>query len=117
LFEIHSGTLLTVFQYTDAHHAIIAARAVITPINTRLKPSEVAYIIEHSSCSLILVDHEYIHLISGTKVPTIISHDTGREGDPYESFLNLGRRFSQEKGWSGLDAEPDENAPAVLCYT
>jgi len=104
-------------QHTDAHHAIIAARAVITPINTRLKPSEVAYIIEHSSCSLILVDHEYIHLISGTKVPTIISHDTGREGDPYEFFLNLGRRFSQEKGWPGLDGEPDENAPAVLCYT
>ena len=90
---------------------------MITPINTRLKPSEVAYIIEHSSCSLILVDHEYIHLISGTKVPKIISHDTGREGDPYESFLNLGRRFSLERGWSGLEAEPDENAPAVLCYT
>ena len=90
---------------------------MLTPINTRLKPSEVAYIVEHSGCSLILVDHEYIHLIADTKVPTIISRDTGREGDPYETFLNHGRRFSQEKGWSGLDAEPDENAPAVLCYT
>ena len=90
---------------------------MITAINTRLKPSEVAYIIEHSGCSLILVDYEYTHLVSGTKVPIIISNDTGREGDPYESFLNRGRRFSQEKGWPGLDAEPDENASAVLCYT
>ncbi|KAG1826116.1 uncharacterized protein BJ212DRAFT_1295378 [Suillus subaureus] len=38
-------------------------------------------------------------------------------GDPYESFLSAGRVFSAEKGWAGLDVEPDENAGAVLCYT
>ncbi|KAF9569716.1 acetyl-CoA synthetase-like protein [Agrocybe pediades] len=101
----------------DAHHGVIAARAIVTPINTRLKPSEVAYIIEHSQCSLILVDHEYTHLVAGTKVPIIVSKDTGRQGDPYEEYLTMGRKFSQEKGWPGLEQEADENAPAVLCYT
>lgn len=28
-----------------------------------------------------------------------------------------GRAYSQEKGWEGLDMEPDENANASLCYT
>jgi len=96
---------------------VLAARAVVTPINTRLKRSEVEYIIEHSGCSLLLVDYEYRHLVEGIKVPTIVSNDTGRAGDPYEEFLNEGRRFSSEMGWPGLDAEADENAPAVLCYT
>lgn len=101
----------------DAYHGVLAARAVVMPINTRLKPSEVEYIIDHSGCRLLLVDHEYLHLVDGTKVPIIISNDTGREGDPYEEFLIEGRRSSNEKGWSGLQAEPDENAAAVLCYT
>jgi long-subunit acyl-CoA synthetase (AMP-forming) len=87
------------------------------PVNIRLKPSEVEYIIDHSECRLLLVDHEYLHLVNGTKVPIIISHDTGRAGDPYEKFLTGGRRSSNEKGWPGLEAEPDENAGAVLCYT
>lgn len=96
---------------------MIAARAILTPINTRLKSQEVAYIIEHSGCRLILVDHEYTHLIQGTNVPVIVSNDTGRSGDPYEEFLSSGRTFSAEKGWEGLQAESDENAAAVLCYT
>lgn len=87
------------------------------PINTRLKPSEVEYIIDHSGCRLLLVDHEYLHLVDGTKVPVIISNDTGQDGDPYEEFLTEGRRSSCEKGWPGLEAEWDENAGAVLCYT
>lgn len=101
----------------DAHHAVIAARGILTPINTRLKPHEVSYILEHSGSRLILVDFEYTHLVAGTKIPFIISNDTGRLGDPYESFLTQGRQFSKDRGWEGLDEEPDENAAAVLCYT
>ncbi|KAG9045239.1 hypothetical protein FS837_006777 [Tulasnella sp. UAMH 9824] len=104
----------------DAHQAILAARAVITPINYRLKKAEVEYILEHSGSKLILVDREFLSLVEGTtNVPIIISNDTGRDnvGDPYEDFLNKGRAFSQERGWLGLELEPDENANASLCYT
>ncbi|KIL70677.1 hypothetical protein M378DRAFT_95172 [Amanita muscaria Koide BX008] len=101
----------------DAHFGIIAARAILCPINTRLKLHEVAYILEHSGSKLILVDYEYIDLIRGTAIPYIVCKDTGRAGDPYEGFLTEGRLFSQERGWQGLDVEKDENAPAVLCYT
>ncbi|KNZ73451.1 Medium-chain-fatty-acid--CoA ligase [Termitomyces sp. J132] len=101
----------------DAHHGIIAARAIIVPVNTRLKPHEVAYILQHSGASLVLVDYECIHLIQGTQIPFIISNDTGRSGDPYETFLTSGRKFSAERGWLGLDTEADENTPSTLCYT
>jgi len=77
----------------------------------------VEYIINHSGCKLLLVDYEYLHLVEGTKIPIIVSNDTGKQGDPYEEFLTEGRRFSNERSWQGLEAEPDENVGAVLCYT
>lgn len=76
-----------------------------------------AYILEHSGSRLLLIDHEYTHLIDGMNIPFIVCNDTGRVGDPYEIFLTNGRKFSQEKGWPGLVPESDENAPCVLCYT
>src|SRR5688572_20243834 len=101
----------------DVHHGVLAARAIACPINTRLKPHEVSYILEHSAAKLILVDYEYQHLVKGAKARVIVSNDTGRAGDPYEEFLTDGRTFSQERGWEGLETEPDENAGAMLCYT
>lgn len=75
------------------------------------------YILDHSGAKLVLVDHEFVHLVQRPQLRVIVSHDTGLAGDPYEEFLSSGRRFSAEKGWSGLEMEPDENANASLCYT
>ncbi|THG99460.1 hypothetical protein EW026_g2887 [Hermanssonia centrifuga] len=61
--------------------------------------------------------NEYRILLANAKVPVIVSNDTGRDGCPYEDFLSKGRVFSQERGWAGLDLEPDEDASAALCYT
>ncbi|KAJ6604460.1 hypothetical protein DFH09DRAFT_1122770 [Mycena vulgaris] len=102
----------------DAHHGVLAAQAVLCLINTRLKPSEVAYILDHSGSSIILVDHEYRHLLpANIKTPVIVSNDTGRNGDPYELFLSSGRAFSRERGWKGLEYHADEDSAALLCYT
>lgn len=76
-----------------------------------------SYILEHSGAKLIIVDYEYARLVQGAKVPVIISNDTGRAGDPYETFLSNGRIFSQERGWAGLSWESDEDAASSLCYT
>jgi long-subunit acyl-CoA synthetase (AMP-forming) len=108
---------------SDAYHAVLAARAVITPLNTRLTPAEVDYILGHSEAKIILVDYEYTHLVpagfSQKYGPNsvIVSHDTGREGCPYEAFLRSGRVASQEQSWAGLPVETDEDAAATLCYT
>ncbi|KAG9012722.1 hypothetical protein FRB93_001275 [Tulasnella sp. JGI-2019a] len=101
----------------DALQATLAARAVLCPINTRLTKAEVSYILEHSGSKLILVDYEFASLVEGAKVPVVVSNDTGRAGDPYERFLDEGRAFSQERGWPGLELEPNEDANATLCYT
>lgn len=105
------------YDLLDAHHGVLAARAVICPINTRLTTPEVAYILEHSGSKLILVDHELAHLVQDARIPVIVANDSGRADDPYEQFLSNGRRYSGDRGWPGLEWEADENAPAALCYT
>lgn len=96
----------------------MAARAAILPINTRLTAHEVEYILEHSGARLVLVDHEYTHLVPPKFTgPVIVSQDTGRPGCPYEAFLSSGRKYSQEKGWLGLVAETNEDSMSALCYT
>ncbi|KAI5122560.1 hypothetical protein M0805_004779 [Coniferiporia weirii] len=101
----------------EALHGVLAARAVATPINTRLTKGEIEYILEHSESKIILADHEYVHLVKDAKAPVVISKDTGRFGCPYEDFLSKGRQHSNERGWGGLVMEPNEDAAATLCYT
>ena len=52
-----------------------------------------------------------------SRIQFLVSNDTGRSGDPYETFLSGVRKFSAERGWSGLEADADENTPSTLCYT
>ncbi|KAG8863294.1 hypothetical protein FRB96_008785 [Tulasnella sp. 330] len=85
--------------------------------STKLTKAEVSYILKHSGSKLVLVDYVYASLVEDASVPVIVSHDTGRAGDPYERFLDEGRAFSQERGWPGLELEPNEDANATLCYT
>ncbi|KAH9175520.1 acetyl-CoA synthetase-like protein [Lactarius sanguifluus] len=68
----------------------LAARAIITTINTRLTKNEIDYILAHS-------------VMQRTRV--VVCNDTGRAGDPYEDFLTAGRAYSQEKGWPGLEMD------------
>jgi fatty-acyl-CoA synthase len=42
----------------EAHFAVPLLGAVMVPINTRLKPQEILYILEHSGSSLLVVDSE-----------------------------------------------------------
>ncbi|KIY45402.1 acetyl-CoA synthetase-like protein [Fistulina hepatica ATCC 64428] len=116
---IRSGDTVAVLAPNSnySYFGVIAARAISCPINTRLSPQEVKYILDHSQSRLLLVDHEYVHLIKDTAIPFIVCNDTGKPGDPYEDFLESGRQFSNERGWPGLVIEADETLGACLCYT
>ena len=77
---------------------------IYVPINFRLAPAEVAYIVEHSGASVILVDEEVAHLCEGTTAKHKIVL-----GPEYEAML----RFDLEPAaW-----DPDEDATATINYT
>jgi fatty-acyl-CoA synthase len=43
-------------MFVEAHHAVNAAGAVINPLNTRLDPATLAYILDHSDCKVLMTD-------------------------------------------------------------
>jgi acyl-CoA synthetase (AMP-forming)/AMP-acid ligase II len=77
---------------------------VLVPINFRLSPAEIAYIVEHSGASLLLLDPELEEAVAGIDVRKLV---LGRATDE-----ELYREGVQPVPWS-----PDEDATATINYT
>ncbi|MGH3873993.1 MAG: AMP-binding protein [Pseudonocardiaceae bacterium] len=87
-------------------YAVPASGRVCVPVNFRLRPHEVSYIIEHSGSSVLLVDPELDEALKG--VPATHRFVLGSETE--EQVM----RFDAEpRPW----AEPDEDATATINYT
>jgi fatty-acyl-CoA synthase len=85
--------------------AVPSSGRVAVPINFRLSPEEVGYIVGHSGARVLLVDPELESALKGVEA----EHRFGT-GEEYEQLL----RFDTEpRPWS----EPDEDATATINYT
>ncbi|MDX6218306.1 MAG: hypothetical protein QOG99_3890 [Frankiales bacterium] len=88
----------------EGFYGVCSYGRVYVPINFRLSPTEVAFILEHSGASVVLVDPEVAHLVEGSSVKHAVVL-----GPDYEAML----RFDVEPlGW-----EADEDATATINYT
>src|SRR5437588_7841524 len=77
----------------EAHYAVPAAVGILMPVNYRLNPQEIDFILKHSGVKFLFVDTELFPLIEplntqGLRVVRI--DDTGAPEDPYEEFLAAG---------------------------
>jgi fatty-acyl-CoA synthase len=85
--------------------AVPSSGRVLVPINFRLSPDEVSFIVGHSGARVLLVDPELETSLKGVEA----EHRFGT-GEEYEQLL----RFDTEpRPW----AEPDEDATATINYT
>ncbi|MGZ8179577.1 AMP-binding protein [Williamsia sp. SKLECPSW1] len=91
-----------------AHYGVPLAGAVLVAVNTRLSPTEVAYICEHSSSRMMFGDSDLLAGLEGVDLPVaeIVDLDRG-----YEAFLERGgdERFAWEVA--------DETATITVNYT
>ncbi|MEU2348897.1 AMP-binding protein [Modestobacter sp. NPDC049651] len=86
--------------------AVPGSGRVLVPVNFRLQPDEVRYIVEHSGARVLLVDPELAPALAGVPVEHRLVL-----GDEYDQGL---LRFDTEpRPW----AEPDEDATATINYT
>ncbi|HEY0497239.1 MAG TPA: AMP-binding protein [Kutzneria sp.] len=86
-------------------HAVPASGRICVPVNFRLRADEIAYIVEHSGASVLLVDPELDESLKGVTA----SHRFVL-GDETEQLM----RFDTEpRPWSS----PDEDATATINYT
>jgi acyl-CoA synthetase (AMP-forming)/AMP-acid ligase II len=89
--------------------AVPSSGRVLVPINFRLSPDEVRYIVGHSGARLLLVDPELETALKGIRGNGAAEHFM-TTGEEYEQLL----RFDAEpRPW----AEPDEDATATINYT
>lgn len=78
---------------------------VLVPINFRLSPDEISYIVQHCEASLLLVDPDLAETVADIPVPR--RYTLGAESD-----AELFRFDTEPREW-----EPDENAIATINYT
>jgi len=88
----------------EAHFGVLLAGAILVPINTRLSPDEVAYILNHSGATVLLVDTELAPIVEASRdqlqtvnafvniVDAVAGMPTGSglDGPEYEAFLRTG---------------------------
>ena len=85
--------------------SVPSAGRVAVPINFRLSPEEVSYIVGHSGARVLLVDPELESSLKGVEA----EHRFGT-GEEYEQLLGFD---TEPRAW----AEPDEDATATINYT
>jgi acyl-CoA synthetase (AMP-forming)/AMP-acid ligase II len=85
--------------------AVPSSGRVAVPVNFRLAPAEVEYIVEHSGASVLVVDPELEPSLAGVGARHRLVI-----GPEYEDLL---RHDTEPQPW----AEPDEDATATINYT
>ena len=105
-------------QLLEAYYGVLEAGAVLNPVNIRLTPHEIAYILDHAGSKVVAFHRDFLPLIeaiapslsSRPRLVVIEGEAGGVATDDYESLI------------AGGSAEPrhpeiDENAVAELFYT
>ena len=106
------------FRYLETYLAIPEAGLVLSPINIRLAPPEVAFILNDGEIKALLVEREFLPLIDGIrgeldKLEHVVSMD-GPSGDNIVGYEELLERADPA---SLRPPEWDENEMIFLCYT
>src|SRR5690242_1739897 len=94
----NSARLLTAF------FGVCGSGRVLVPVNFRLRPDEVRYIVEHSGARVLFVDPELAETLAGVECEHTFV--LGEDADLYA-----------EEGVTPQPWQPDENATACINYT
>ena len=105
-------------QLLEAYYGVLEAGAVLNPINIRLTPKEIAYIVGHAGSKVVFFHKDFKPLVEAmaAELPArprfvIMEGEAGGvASDEYEALLAGGST-------DPLEPEIDENAIAELFYT
>ena len=105
-------------QLLEAYYGVLEAGAVLNPINIRLTPKEIAYIVGHAGSKVVFFHKDFKPLVEALipelpQKPRFVIMEGALDGvatDEYEALLSGGSP-------DALTPEIDENAMAELFYT
>ena len=102
-------------QYLECYHAAYCGAGVINPLNLRLAPTELEYILFDSGAKVVFADAFFAPLIdqvrgrAGVDQVVLIGEGDVPHDLRYEDLLAAGT--------PSLPMEPDEDDPVILMYT
>ena len=105
-------------QLLEAYYGVLEAGAILNPINIRLTPREIAWILGHAGSKVVFFHKDFKPLIEAVipelpKRPRFVIMEGAADGiasDEYEALL-------ASSSPDPRSPEIDENAPAELFYT
>jgi acyl-CoA synthetase (AMP-forming)/AMP-acid ligase II len=102
-------------QFLELYHAAFLGAGVINPLNLRLAPRELAYILGDSGTKVCFTDPFFAGVIDQVREEAGLEHVVMiGEGDaPHD----LGYEALLESAKSAIPDEPEEDDPVVLMYT
>jgi fatty-acyl-CoA synthase len=105
-------------QLLEAYYGVLEAGAILNPINIRLGPNEIAYILDHAGSKVVFFHNDFRPLVEAIapklanrpRFVVLEGEPDGIASDEYEALLSGGAT-------DPLQPEIDENAVAELFYT
>jgi fatty-acyl-CoA synthase len=105
-------------QLLEGYYGVLEAGAILNPVNIRLGPNEISYILEHAASKVVFFHNDFRPLVeaiapklSGNPRFIVLEGEPdGIASDEYEALLAGGAT-------DPLQPEIDENATAELFYT
>ena len=110
------------YRHIEIYYAVSSIGAVVHTINPRLKPQQIAWMINHAEDSYLMFDNTFGPIVDGISAmcPTVkkwiaLCDESGcpeykTDVTDYESFI---KDASEEIVWERFD----ENTASTLCYT
>ncbi len=117
--EVVSFITYNTHHLLEAYYGVLQARGVLNPINIRLHPQEIAYILNHAECRALFFHSDFTPLVQEIRKGL----ETVREFvalEPHGAFPFPTHDYEallRESTPSAVDPEVDENATAELFYT
>jgi len=110
------------YRHIEIYYAVSSIGAVVHTINPRLKPEQIAWMVNHAEDTFLMFDTTFGPIIDGVSsmCPTVkkwicltdatLLPDYKTNVQDYESFI---AEYSEEIEWERFD----ENTACTLCYT
>ena len=108
------------YQHLEAYFAVPCIGAVIHPLNIRLSPEDLGYIINHAEDKVIIVDQVLLPLFEKFKSAIKVSHVIiiPQTGEPIpQGYINYEDLLAKANDTQFEPFEGDEYSAAFMCYT
>lgn len=104
--------------FAEVFYGTALSGGVGVPINFRLAPEEIVYIVNNSDTKILIIDHEYAEMIASmrNRLPKVENIVVTGANDPTSEFINYESIFETEISFTLLEALTD-NDPAMIAYT